>query len=311
MSSNQQIAPVHVLDMASDVASMNNAFGRALQDTGFVMTTNTPISTELVDRCYEMAVRVFDLSQDQLLRYMAEDGQVGFYPIGGKKKPDIADPTAKVPDAKEFWMVRLPEGPRANVWPTEVPQFRDAFEQLYREFNGFARILFGMLEQYIGVPAGTLLDGYTGVETVVRVLHYPPCEVNVVRSKAHLDICTIAALAEERIRYAPGGPLFKRERTGLELLRGDTAMWESLIQVPGSFVVDAGRMCDEFTGYHSPDRHIRATKHRVFAHTEEPERYMIVCFIHLDPDQIVRWVDGKPVTAGMTLERMLREVGYK
>src|SRR5690606_2349809 len=170
-------------------------------------------------------------------------GARGYTPFGKEIAKD-----AKVHDLKEFWHVgrSLPEGhPLAdtmapNVWPAELPGFRETMEAIYAAFEKAGDRVLRAIALHLGLPedwfAPTVEDG----NSVMRLLHYPPlpedAPAGAVRAAAHGDINTITLL-------------LGAEEAGLELLtrKGE---WLPIEPPPGALVVNIGDMLDRLTVSH-------------------------------------------------------------
>lgn len=302
------VAPVATLDMSVlarpswDRSNFRIARGNSLRNTGFAMLTAHGIDPQLMESAYQAAAKVFDLPEAIKNRYAVVDSQVGYSELGKEHAKD--SPTA---DNKEFWMVRKPRGVRENVWPAEVPEFQEVFERLFAEFHRVSQELLGATEAYIRADPGSLTSMCTGEVTSIRIIRYPACDGPTTRSAAHEDINVHTLLLEERIRV--NGVLTKRARTGLELKRHDTGEWQDIVQPSGSIIEDTGDMLMAYTKANTPHCVLRSTTHRVMATGPEPERLMVVCFVHFDENAVVCTRNGQPITAKQLLYERLVEIG--
>ena len=113
-------------------------------------------------------------------------------------------------DLKEFWHVGrdLPAGHPFrdhmpdNVWPDEVPSFRDTFSELFATFDRTGLKILRAIARYLEIDEDYFVDTVRDGNSVMRLLHYPPIEGEPgshVRAGAHEDINTITLLlgAEE------------------------------------------------------------------------------------------------------------------
>ncbi len=137
---------------------------------------------------------------------------------------------AKAHDLKEFWHVGrdLPEGHKFrahmpdNVWPSEVPSFRDTFEELYATFDRTGLKVLRAIARYLEIDEDYFADTVRDGNSVLRALHYPPQPEPTgehIRAGAHEDINTITLL-------------LGAEEAGLELLTKD-GRWIPVSPKPG------------------------------------------------------------------------------
>jgi isopenicillin N synthase-like dioxygenase len=276
---------------------------RGFQDLGFIILTDHGISTELIARAYKTAERVFALPEETKRRYTSH--RVGYTPFGiehakGRRHPDL----------KEFWsvghepMADAPdEGYPENVWPVEVPGFRDAYIELFAALNQTGIVLLRALAPKLGLDEQYFDALVTRGSSTLRVLHYPPLapdvDPNAVRSAAHEDINFLT------IMVAAKGP-------GLELLdRNGT--WLPVVTDPTNLIVDTGDMLARMTNFVLP-----ATTHRVVNPAgPNVDRYSIPFFMHPTPQTSLKALpscigDGEKmpaITAGEYHHERLREIG--
>jgi isopenicillin N synthase-like dioxygenase len=260
---------------------------RGLQDLGFIILTDHGISTELIARAYDMAERVFALPDETKRRYMKRRG---YTPFGVEHAKNHGHP-----DLKEFWSIGHEPIPGAvgedfveNVWPVEVPGFRETYLELAPKLD--------LDEHYFDalVRRGS---------STLRVLHYPPLAPDVdphaVRSAAHEDINFLT------IMVAAKG-------AGLELLdRNGT--WLPVVTDPTNLIVDSGDMLARMTNFILP-----ATTHRVVNPAgPNVDRYSMPFFMHPTPTTSLKAIpscigDGEKmpeILAGDYLIQRLREIG--
>lgn len=272
---------------------------RGLQDYGFIVLTDHGVSLDLLKRAYGLAERVFALEEPVKRRYAA--GLRGYTPFGVEHAKD-----SRTPDLKEFWQIGHEsddDGP--NVWPTETPEFRTAFTQLFDALNETGIVLLRALAPQLGL-AETHFDPLVRHGTsILRVLHYPPVGADVdpgaVRSAAHEDINFLT------IMVAAKG-------AGLELLDRD-GTWLPVETDPTNLIVDSGDMLARMTNGVIP-----ATTHRVVNPAgPNVSRYSMPFFMH--PTRATRLDvlpscigDGKKfadITAGEFLDERLAAIGLK
>ncbi len=271
------IASVSLSRPLEDVA---DALGRSFGEYGFAIIRDHGIPADLIGEAEALARAFFALPDEAKRAYRLEGGggARGYTPFGTEKAKD-----ARVHDLKEFWHVGrdLPEGHALshfmapNIWPAELPEFRDVFTRLYAAFEEAGGRVLEAIALHLGRErdffAPTVEDG----NSVMRLLHYPPLqEANregAIRAAAHGDINTITLL-------------LGAEEAGLELLTKD-GEWLAIDPPEGALVVNIGDMLDRLTG-----GRLRSTVHRVVnpsGAAAQRSRYSMPFFLHFRPDYMI------------------------
>jgi isopenicillin N synthase-like dioxygenase len=190
-------------------------------------------------------------------------------------------------DLKEFWHVgrELPAGHRFrqlmsdNIWPGEIPGFKDTFLKLYDAFDEAGLKILSAIARYLRLDPQYFDATVENGNSVLRLLHYPPQEANTgghIRAGAHEDINTITLL-------------LGAEEAGLELLTKD-GRWISVSPEPGQLVVNIGDMLQRLT-----NGVLRSTSHRVVNPAPERKshaRYSMPFFLHFHPEYMIETLPG-------------------
>jgi isopenicillin N synthase-like dioxygenase len=303
---------IATVDLQRPLEELADELGMSFSEYGFAVIRNHGIPDELVERVEAMQKALFALPAETKLAYAIPGGggARGYTPFGKEIAKD-----AKVHDLKEFWHVgrSLPEGhPLAdtmapNVWPAELPEFRETMETVYAAFEKAGDRVLRAIALHLGLPEDWFVPTVEDGNSVMRLLHYPPlpedAPAGAVRAAAHGDINTITLL-------------LGAEEAGLELLtrKGE---WLPIDPPPGALVVNIGDMLDRLTV-----SHLRSTTHRVVNPSGEAarrSRYSMPFFLHFRPDflidplpQCVENSDSEPqppITAHDFLQQRLREIG--
>jgi isopenicillin N synthase-like dioxygenase len=300
------------VSLARPLADIAEELGDSFAEYGFAVVRDHGIPEDLIHRAEELAKAFFALPEAAKLAYRVPGGggARGYTPFGIETAKD-----AEVHDLKEFWHVgrSLPEGhPLAgvmapNLWPAEVPGFRETFAQLYAAFEHAGDRILRAIALHLDLPedwfAATVEDG----NSVMRLLHYPPlapgAPEGAIRAAAHGDINTITLL-------------LGAEEAGLELLTRQ-GKWLAVAPLPGALVVNIGDMLERLT-----NGHLRSTTHRVVNPTGEAARrarYSMPFFLHFRPDFMIEPLpqcvdaehpsDSPPISAHDFLQQRLREIG--
>ncbi|MDZ4307290.1 isopenicillin N synthase family dioxygenase [Allopontixanthobacter sp.] len=306
---SDSIASVSLARPLPDIA---DELGRSFAEFGFGVVRDHGISPDLIARAEELSKQFFALPDDVKRAYKIEGGggARGYTPFGTEKAKD-----AKVHDLKEFWHVGrdlpadhpLAEYMAPNIWPSEVPGFRETFEELYAAFDKAGDTVLRAIALHLGLAedffAATVADG----NSVMRLLHYPPLAASeaegAIRAAAHGDINTITLL-------------LGAEEAGLELLTKQ-GKWLAVSPPEGALAVNIGDMLDRLT-----NGKLRSTTHRVVNPKGEAAhraRYSMPFFLHFRPDYIIETLPGcidnesageasPPISSHEFLLQRLREI---
>lgn len=306
--------PVPTLDFTrfaageSDPSFVRGA-GDSLRDSGFFILKGHGVQPEVIRAAYGAAAEFFALPDAVKRRYEVPElkGQRGYTRFGRERAKGH-----QVPDLKEFWHVGRawsqgdpPTGFNQNLWPREVPRFREALEDLYRQLDACALRLLQAVSLYLDEPLD-LLPGMAQMgNSLLRVIHYPAVDEipsDGLRAAPHEDINLITLLPEAT-------------DAGLELLTRD-GKWLPVVAAPGEIIVDAGDMLQNLS-----NGLLRSTTHRVTntGDARKP-RFSMPFFVHPRPevslaprDHCIARSGGVPrfpaITAAEYLAERLREIG--
>ncbi|MEG3154618.1 isopenicillin N synthase family dioxygenase [Sphingomonas sp. RB1R13] len=307
---NDNIASVSLRDADRDPAAFADRLGDSVVDYGFAIIADHGIPQSLIDRAEEKARAFFALPDETKRKYAiaGQGGARGYTPFGIETAKG-----ASAHDLKEFWHVGRELDDRhpframmaANVWPAEVPGFRETFLELYDTFDRTGVRILAAIARFLGLDeaffTGTVRDG----NSVLRMLHYPPQAEPTgshIRAGAHEDINTITLL-------------LGAEEAGLELQTKD-GRWIPVSPKPGELVVNIGDMLQRLT-----NGRLRSTPHRVVNPAPDRAahaRYSMPFFLHFRPDYLIEALPGTvapgaapewpPITAHDYLAERLREI---
>jgi isopenicillin N synthase-like dioxygenase len=305
-----EIASVSLKDADRDSDGFAAKLGRSFEDYGFAIIADHGIPDELIGRAEEKARAFFALPDEVKRGYFIEGGggARGYTPFGIETAKG-----AKAHDLKEFWHVGrdLPPGHKFrghmpdNVWPDEVPSFKDTFHELFATFDRTGLKILRAIARYLRIDEDYFIDTVRDGNSVMRLLHYPPIEGEPgshVRAGAHEDINTITLL-------------LGAEEAGLELLTKD-GRWIPVSPKPGELVVNIGDMLQRLT-----NGRLRSTSHRVVNPPLERRgrsRYSMPFFLPFRSDFQIEALPGTvpagerpkwpPITADDYLQERLREI---
>lgn len=290
--------------------------GTAFHNIGFVAVRNHFLSDSLQDKLYTCIRKFFALPDDVKSRYERTDiaGQRGYT---GKGKEHAKG--RNTGDLKEFYHVgqELPaidlqrEGYPANIWPKEVPEFKEVAIGSFQALEKTGTFLLRAIALYLNLPENYFDDKIEKGNSILRPIHYYPIEnpesvpADAVRAAEHGDINLITLL-------------MGASADGLQVLRHD-GKWIPITALPSQLVVNVGDMLERLT-----NGVLRSTIHRVVNPPKEfmnTPRYSIPFFMHPRSEMSLaaltecvtvndpkRWDD---ITAGEFLDQRLAEIGLK
>jgi isopenicillin N synthase-like dioxygenase len=305
-----QIASVSLKDADRDPQAFAEKLGRSFEDYGFAIVADHGIPDELIAEAEEKAKAFFALPEEVKRKYLVpgDGGARGYTPFGIETAKG-----AKAHDLKEFWHVGrdLPDGHRFrnhmpdNLWPSEVPSFKDTFQQLYATFDRTGLKILKAIARYLKIEEDYFEDAVRDGNSVLRALHYPPQSEPTgehIRAGAHEDINAITLL-------------LGAEEAGLELLTKD-GRWIPVSPRPGELVINIGDMLQRLT-----NGVLRSTSHRVVNPTPDRAsraRYSMPFFLHFRSDFMIEALSETvtageqpkwpPISANDYLQERLREI---
>lgn len=303
----------HVPTLSAE-AIETDAFARAIATAyeryGFVVIADHGIGQPLIEDCLDACRAFFALPGDVKRRYHlpGTGGARGYTPFGVETAKGAVHH-----DLKEFWHVgrELPPGHRyaasmpPNLWPEEVPRFRERTLALWEAFDALGRRLLAAIAHALGLPRDYFEDKVNLGNSVLRVLHYPPTSqaTGGTRSAEHEDINVVTLL-------------LGAEEPGLEIKTRE-GHWLPVNPPAGSVVCNVGDMLQRLT-----NGVLRSTTHRVVnppaTHADRP-RYSLPYFLHFNPDFEIRTLHScvsaevpdqfpDPITADAYLLARLKEI---
>ncbi|TDR16335.1 isopenicillin N synthase family dioxygenase [Marinicella litoralis] len=282
-------------------------FYAGLVEYGFIVLNPYQFNFDLVDQCYQVFKSFFKLPLATKQKYNIHDGgKRGYVPRLQEHAKN-----SKNPDLKEFWHVGREvssDHPLANeypdnMWPNEIPNFKQSTYALYQQLDQTALMMFRSLATALDVPKDYFEKLTHDGNSILRAIHYPPMTEfelpGSVRAAAHEDINLITLLVGAT-------------DSGLELLDRD-GQWLAVDSTPGQIVIDSGDMLSRISNEMIP-----ATTHRVVNPMDaSSDRYSMPFFCHPHPDAVLSCIpscqgDGRlyeDITGRDFLNQRLREIG--
>ena len=307
------IAAVSLKDADRDPQGFAEELGSSFVEYGFAIVRDHGIPQQLIDRAEQMSKQFFALPEDVKKKYLiAGSGGARGYTAFGIETAKGATSF----DLKEFWHVgrELAEGHRFrdvmadNIWPEEIPGFRQTFLELYDAFDAAGVKVLRAIARFLKVDEDYFTDTVRDGNSVMRLLHYPAQTEptgNHIRAGAHEDINTITLL-------------LGAEEAGLELKTKD-GRWIPVSPKPGELVINIGDMLQRLT-----NGVLRSTSHRVVNPAPDRAshaRYSMPFFLHFRPDFVIEALPGTvpageqpkwpPISSHEYLQERLREIKLK
>lgn len=290
--------------------------GAAYNSIGFVAVRGHYLTDDLTEKLYSSIKRFFAQPDSIKQKYEIPGlaGQRGY--IGKGKEHAKGRNTG---DLKEFYHVGqqvddddpIKKEYPDNVWPTEIPEFREISTEVYRRLEKTGVQMLKAIALYLGLPEDYFDSRVRHGNSILRPIHYFPIEdpdsvpADAVRAAEHGDINLITLL-------------MGASADGLQVLRRD-GKWIAITALPEQLVVNVGDMLERLT-----NKKLKSTIHRVVnppRHLMNTPRYSIPFFMHprsemslaalpatVDKEHPKLWDD---ITAGDFLNQRLREIGLK
>jgi len=262
-------------------------FTQSMQQIGFAVLCNHPISMDLIHEAYQYWNDFFFSDKTTKECYLHQKNtQDGYFPFRTENAKD-----RKISDLKEFYHV--------YPWGRIPPDLRDISLKIYAALEKLSAELLQWIENVLPTPIANQLSMplkemiKDSPNTLLRILHYPPLKDNeeegAIRAAPHEDINLITLLPAAT---APG----------LEVL-DSTGQWHAVSCDPGSIVVNVGDMLQMCTGHY-----YKSTTHRVINPDngdKRKSRFSMPLFLHPRPDVFL----SKSCRADEYLHQRLREIG--
>lgn len=310
---SDSIASVSLADADKEPKAFSDELGNSFVEYGFAIVRDHGIPQKLIDRAEELSKLFFALPEEIKKKYLIPDsgGARGYTAFGIE--------TAKghqAFDLKEFWHVgrELPAGHKFrevmadNIWPEEIPGFKETFLELYDAFDRAGIKILRAVARFLKVDEDYFTDTVRDGNSVMRLLHYPAqteATGEHIRAGAHEDINTITLL-------------LGAEEAGLELKTKD-GRWIPVSPKSGELVINIGDMLQRLT-----NGVLRSTSHRVVNPAPDRAshaRYSMPFFLHFRPDFMIealpctvppgekpKW---PPISSHDYLQERLREIKLK
>ncbi|MFT4753122.1 MAG: isopenicillin N synthase-like dioxygenase [Salibacteraceae bacterium] len=317
MSTPQGIPAVDLSDFLSGDSDRKKQFvadlGRAYEEIGFVALKNHTVSTELIDKIYDLNADFFTLPEETKKKYEPSGmgGQRGYTSFG---KEHAKGRTTG--DLKEFWHFgqfveddekRKAEYPE-NINVTELPEYLHTGKATYQALENTGLEVLRAIALYLELDENYFDKFVHNGNSILRPIHYPPVKTlktDAVRAGEHEDINLITLLVGA-------------SADGLQVLNKQ-GEWKSVTAIEDHIVVNVGDMLQRLT-----NNKLRSTTHRVVnppASNMGTSRYSLPFFLHPVSEMPLNCLpetinETHPkqftdITAGEYLTERLIEIGLK
>ena len=312
---------IPVIDIApfrsrSASAQTVRAWDAAMRETGFALIARHGIGDELLSGVYDHAQRFFARPLDEKMRLSFTDkgrGQ-GYLPLRSEIVGSGRDANAR-PDLCESLTFANPRFDRAapdnaldarlyraNLWPVDMPGFRETVEAYIAAGRELALTLMRLSAVALDLPEDYFAPFFDRMKLNLRCVLYPDQaeapEDGALRYGPHTDFSGFTILRQDA---APGG---------LQVKAGGA--WIDVRPVPGTLVINAGDLIQRWTN----DRWV-SNVHRVVNpprdRTTGTRRLSIVLFTGPNSDAEISCLPGcgaahyPPILAGHHSEERMRQ----
>lgn len=294
---------------AADKSVFISDLFKGLKEYGFIILKDHNVKAEDIHKSYDLLKKFYSLSSETKKGYISPNAgfQRGYTPFGQEHAKD-----SPVMDLKEFWHVgrelamghELSSVYPENIWPAEIPEFKDHFIRLYSDLEKAGDIMLEALTMPLEVEKDFFAKMTKDGNSILRLLHYPPIPEGVdprcVRAAAHEDINFITILPA-----ATSSGLQLKDRDG---------QWLDIDSEPDTLIVDVGDMLARLTNDVLP-----STTHRVINPQDgkNETRYSMPFFMHPHPQAMLSCLPSckgtgakyPDITGQDFLMQRLREIG--
>ena len=280
--------------------------GRACEEIGFLTIIGHGVSTELVQRTYDVSRRFFDLPLEEKLKVPVNSTGVGYIPLQVESlAASLGEKTAG--DLKES--LNVGRDFDHDRWPANPPELKPLWIEYFRTLNTLDATIMRIFATALDLPEHFFDDKIEPPQAFMRVINYPDQPHDPLpgqlRAGAHSDYGTLTILRSENV----AGGLQVRDRAGA---------WIDVVTMPESFVINIGDMMQYWTN----DRWI-STIHRVVNPPRDrnlgSRRQSIVFFHSPNENTLISCLDGcssaanplkyAPILAGEHLRQKSAKAG--
>lgn len=304
---------------STSTASTAQALLHALENSGFLYLTDSPIPSTLLSRVFDLSAKFFDrsLEEKRAVAWATPKSNRGYTSIGQEKvslhlsKEEVEKARGEEgEDQKEsFEIGRDNEEGHPNQWSAGDDEFKSVMLDFWHWCKQLHAIVMRGIALAMKLEPDFFADYVKQGDNTLRLLHYPAVPANAfangrVRAGLHSDYGSITFL-------------FQDLRGGLQVERPDGSFFD-VTPIEGTIVMNAGDLLSRWS-----NGLIQSTRHRVveppLKATSEgqgyPPRYSIAYFCNPDFDKTIDALPGtwdskkskrwEPINSGDYLEQRL------
>ncbi|KAH9891881.1 Clavaminate synthase-like protein [Cubamyces lactineus] len=295
----RDIPIIDLKDLDSPRPEARKALGSAVKDAcmnvGFLYVKNHGIPEETIQKAYSASKEFFSLPLDKKMELdMRKSSAFKGYnalltsnldPINRGDLHEGFEFGWEEIQARDNDEKRANDGVMAgaNVWPSDIPDFREALLSYYHAAVNLGRKMFPLFALALDLPENFFDDKTKNAAAIMRVLHYPPqtgaVDDRVIGIGAHTDFECFTILWQE-----PG-------IQALQVLNKRNE-WIDAPPIPGTLVINLG---DQFARWTNDV--FKSTVHRAI-NRSGVRRYSIPLFFGTDYD-----VKLEPIPSCVSPER--------
>ncbi len=251
-------------------ATVGREIRQASERIGFFLIVNHGVPTDLRKRIFEENARFHALPLERKLEIKLSPYFRGYQPFAGSTLKISTVQEATTGNQSESFFIRDETGPDStdplsgpNLWPRDLPGFRDAVTNYDHALQALATALLPAYAFAMEQDETAFGGLFSPPSTILRLLHYPPHETprapGVFGIAPHTDYGFMTILAQDEV-----GGLEVRPRGG---------DWTPVPVLPDSFVVNAGDAVPRLT-----NGRFASTPHRVINTSATQSRYSVPYF---------------------------------
>lgn len=292
----------------------------ALEHSGFLYLSDSPISPSLLSRVYSLSARFFERSLDEKdsLAWTTPRSNRGYTGMGrektslGMSKEEVErERDGQGQDQKEsFEIGRDDEEGYPNQWPKGDIEFKEVMLDFFERCKQLHAVVMKGIALALKLDPDFFADFVKQGDNTLRLLHYPSVPAGAfangrVRAGLHSDYGSITLL-------------FQDTRGGLQVEGADGSFFD-VAPIEGTIVMNAGDLLSRWS-----NGLIQSTRHRVVEPPlnsakkdgRYPARYSVAYFCNPDFDKMIEALPGtwekskegkkwEPINSGDYLEQRL------
>ena len=276
----QESGSCHERSQSDDRQRVADQIRDACTQAGFFYVKNHGVPQSVIDAAFAQAQRFFalPLPEKMDIHISRSANHRGYVPL----LEENTDPTAKgdLHEAIDFALEVPDTDPDvlagktlygSNVYPSDLPGFREAIDRYYWELYQLGRKIFQAFALALELPEDHFADKITKPLAQLRLLHYPPqtgrIDEQQIGTGAHSDYECFTILAQDQVG-------------GLEVLN-HAGEWIAAAPIPGAFIVNVGDQMARWT-----NDLFASTVHRAINRSGQ-ERYSIPYFFGPNYDTLI------------------------